>query len=311
MPNPQPTTSQSYVRTRSRTRIETELSSAPKASSADRPWSGLTVQLHDWSGSGSAVSPAVDHDILAMRVTGCARLEQRRLGTVHSETVVPGNLGLHPRGVESRWSWDRPGAIVLARVPQDILREAAEASLRRSPDWVELQNCFGARDPFVEPVMKLFAHEIQQPAHPAQELIADSLSCALAFHLVNRFNTRTPIAAPAPAGLKPRALTRVLDYLHNHPSDSITLDQLAAIAAVSRFHFARMFKRSMGASPMAYLERIRLSRATELIQARTLTLSEIAAGIGFADQAHFTRRFRRMMGCSPAAYARSLDPKRA
>jgi len=46
----------------------------PAVSSLHRPWSGMTAQLHDWQAGGSAVSPVLDHDIIAMRVTGSVRL---------------------------------------------------------------------------------------------------------------------------------------------------------------------------------------------------------------------------------------------
>lgn len=298
--SPSPT----YVRTRTRDPIMTELSPPPRASSSNRPWTGMTVQVHDWPAAGSVVSPVVDHDILAMRYTQTVRLEQRRAGKVHRGFAVPGNVTIHPRGFESKWSWDGHGAIVLVRIPQDMLYEAADAALRRASAQVELKNCFGARDAFIEPVANLLAREVQQPAHPVQQLIAESLSCALAGHLVQRFNVlRTPHQSD-PAGLAPHVLSRVLDYMHAYTSGSLTLARLAEVAGVSRFHFARMFRRSTGESPMAYFERTRVLRAQELIRSRSHTLAEVAAALGYADQAHFTRRFRRAVGCTPAVFAR-------
>jgi len=285
-------------------RIVTELPVPPDVSSVGRPWAGITVQLHEWRTAGSIVSPVVDHDILAMRYQGGALLDQRRAGRKHRAFVVPGNIGVHPRGFESRWAWDRPGTIVLARVPQHLLLEATDVTVRRDPTQVELNNCFGARDPFVEPIMNLFAHEIQQPLHPVQTLIAESLSCALAGHLVQRFNVVKAAHHSDPAGLAPKALARVLDFMNSYQAGTVTLTRLAQIAGVSRFHFARMFRRSTGETPMAYLERQRMSRAQELIRLGKLSIAEIASELGYADQAHLTRRFRRAVGCTPAVFAR-------
>ncbi|MET0535542.1 MAG: helix-turn-helix transcriptional regulator [Steroidobacter sp.] len=283
-------------------RIVAELSPAPVAKSVDRPWAGMTVHLHDWPAGGTVISPEVDHDIIAMRVSGAVRLKQRRVGKEHLGLSIPGNVTVHPRGYESRWNWDRPGAIMLARVPQDVLVQAADANFTKS-NRVELQNCFGARDEFIEPIMGLFARELQQPQHPVQELIAGYLSCALAGHLVQRFNVQRVNRSSDPAGLEPQALRRVLDVMHAQAT-AISLTGLAEIAGVSRFHFARMFRRSTGETPMAYLERVRLERAQRMIQEGEHTLAEIAAAVGYADQAHFTRRFRRYFGCTPAVYAR-------
>ena len=292
------------ARQASREPIVTELVPPPDASSADRPWGGMTVQLHDWPSGGCVVSPVVDHDIVAMRYTGTVHLVQRRAGKRHWAFVVPGNITVHSRGFESKWSWDRPGAIVIARIPQYLLCEAADTTFAHSQTEVELKNCFGARDAFVEPIVRLMAQEVQQAPHPAQRLIAESLSCALAGHLVQRFNVRQGAQLSDPAGLDPRALCRVLDYIHENPAGPVTLSLLAKLACVSRFHFARMFRRSTGESPIAYFERTRIARAQELIRSRQHSLAEIAAVLGYADQAHFTRRFRRAVGSTPAVYAR-------
>lgn len=285
--------------------IDTELPIRPDVSSTGgRPWAGLTVQIHHWRAAGSACSPQQDHDILAMRLAGHACLEQRRLGKIHRSLVVPGNLGLHPRGVESRWSWDRPGSIVMARIPQSMLAEAADAKIRQARADHTLCNCFGVRDDVAEAIMFALAAEVQAIAHPAQLMIAESLSCALAAHLVRRFNARPARASPLAGGLHPLALSRVLDYLHE-TSEMVTLQQLADVANVSRFHFARMFKRSMGETPMAYFERVRLLRAREMLLSGEYPLALIASLAGFADQSHFTRRFKRQFGCTPGAFCRA------
>ncbi|WP_255581968.1 AraC family transcriptional regulator [Cupriavidus sp. AU9028] len=281
--------------------IDTQLPVPPDVSSIGRPWGGVTVQIHHWRAAGSVISPALDHDILAMRLAGHAALEQRRLGKIHRSLVVPGNLGLHPRHVESRWSWDRPGSIVVSRIPQSLLIEAAEVVLRQPGEQHVLCNCFGVRDAFAETVLFTLAREIQLDAHPAQRLIAESLSCALAAHLVYRFNVRHANACASVKGLHPRALGRVLDFLHES-TGAVSLQDMADIAQVSRFHFARMFKLSTGETAMAYLERIRLLRARELLLSGEYSVASIAAQLGFADQSHFGRRFRRYFGCSPREY---------
>lgn len=285
--------------------IGTELPIHPDVGSGGaRTWAGMTVQIHHWRAAGSACSPQQDHDILAMRLAGHACLEQRRLGKVHRSLVVPGNLGLHPRGVESRWSWDRPGSIVMARIPQRMLAEATEATIRQAPAVHTLCNCFGVRDDFAEAIMFALAAQVQAASHPAQPLIAESLSCALVAHLAIRFNARLATSSAPAGGLHPLALSRVLDYLHE-TSEMVTLQQLADVANVSRFHFARMFKRSMGETPMAYFERVRLLRAREMLVSGEYPLALIASLAGFADQSHFTRRFKRHFGCTPGAFSRN------
>ena len=306
-------------------RIPTELSPPPVASSVHRPWSGVTVQLHDWQTGGSVVSPVVDHDIIAMRVTGSVRLTQYRAGKIHRAHAIPGNVTIHARGFESRWSWDRPGAIVLVRASQNVLAEAAVVAIRRAGE-IELQNCFGARDAFIEHILNLFALELRRSPHPVQELIAGCLSAALAVHLVQRFNAHPAARVPAPGALEPHALRRALDYVHSSEHTSgkapLTLTTLAEIAGVSRFHFARRFRRSTGQGLVEYVRRLgrygakqrpphtglsgglanwQVRRVTSYMLDhldRDVSLDELATLVDLS-RAHFCTAFRLSVGRTP------------
>jgi AraC family transcriptional regulator len=109
-------------------------------------------------------------------------------------------------------------------------------------------------------------------------------------------------------GLNPRAMNRVVIHIEENLGESLTLSTLAAVACVSRFHFARMFRLSTGYSPMAYVLRRRVERARLQLAQGYQRLSELAAELGFCDQSHFTRIFRRMTGFTPREYARRHEP---
>lgn len=104
-------------------------------------------------------------------------------------------------------------------------------------------------------------------------------------------------------GLSRRSLLRALSYIESNLDQRITLDSIARAGCMSRFHFARMFRVSMDDSPVAYLRRARIERAKVLLACEDLTMSEIAAAVGFCDQAHFTRAFRRVTGATPGQFA--------
>jgi transcriptional regulator GlxA family with amidase domain len=86
--------------------------------------------------------------------------------------------------------------------------------------------------------------------------------------------------------------------------ESLTLDDLAGSAGVSRFHFARLFRVSTGSSPMAYLMRLRIGRAKLLLLRGDRSVCDIAAALGFCDQSHFSRTFRRITGQTPREFVR-------
>lgn len=105
-------------------------------------------------------------------------------------------------------------------------------------------------------------------------------------------------------GLPHPALCRVLDAIHGRLGEKITLQDIADAACMSRFHFARLFRRSTGYSPMEYLLHTRLEQAKAWLRQGIMPISDIATAIGFADQSHLTRHFRRAVGTTPLQYAR-------
>jgi len=281
------------------------LLATPAASTRDRPWDGVTVSRYEWTSAGSVSSGVLHDDVIGMRLSGIVRLTQVRDGKTHSATIGPGNIGIHPQGMPSAWSWDGPGSIILMRVPPSLLTLAAETALRGAAPHTVLVNCFGTRDPFVERIAALFLDELERPPHPAQAYVSQALSNALALHLVCRFNHQDAPREHAPRGLSPRSLQRVKDFMAANLHEEIDLQMLANVANVSRFHFARLFRQSTGTSAIAYLESARMRRAQELIRQGRLPLAQIAWLVGYADQSYFTRRFRRVTGVTPTDYARA------
>jgi AraC family transcriptional regulator len=113
------------------------------------------------------------------------------------------------------------------------------------------------------------------------------------------------------SGLSDKALERTVAYIHVHLFDNLSLADLARIACVSRFHFARMFRLRTGFSPMKYVQSQRIERAKHLLRHDDANISTIAAALGFFDQSHFSRVFRKVTGISPGRYAqRGVQPRR-
>lgn len=100
-----------------------------------------------------------------------------------------------------------------------------------------------------------------------------------------------------------RPVRRAMDYLREHLVQTVTLDALAEHADLDKFHLCRAFRAQVGLPPHAYLTRLRIARAKQLL-ARGLRASEIASRVGFYDQAQLGRHFRRITGTTPAAFAR-------
>lgn len=100
--------------------------------------------------------------------------------------------------------------------------------------------------------------------------------------------------------LDPR-LHAVVDMIGENYAEPLTVDDLARAAALSRFHFSRLFKEQMGMSPYQYLVKVRVERAAELLRGGRRNVTEAAFSVGFQDLSRFSRAFAARFGRKPSA----------
>lgn len=100
-----------------------------------------------------------------------------------------------------------------------------------------------------------------------------------------------------------RAVDRVREAIEERCCEGLSLEELAAEAALSPFRLVRAFTAQIGLPPHAYQVQRRLARARGLIAAG-VPLADVAARCGFADQSHLTRHFRRTYFLTPGHYAK-------
>ncbi|HEY0803206.1 MAG TPA: AraC family transcriptional regulator [Steroidobacteraceae bacterium] len=110
-----------------------------------------------------------------------------------------------------------------------------------------------------------------------------------------------PSFSQAPAAADPR-LIRVLDHLHVHFADHVTIDQLAKLACVSKSAFHRLFQRHTRTTAMEYLVRLRIGRACALLVGSDLAVKRIATRVGYANISLFNRQFAVIKGETPSAF---------
>lgn len=97
-------------------------------------------------------------------------------------------------------------------------------------------------------------------------------------------------------------LIRVLDYIHDNPAGDLSLDALADVAALSRFHFHRVFQAILGETAAQSVRRMRMHRASVALVQTDLSLAKIARLVGYPNLASFTRSFAESYGTPPAAF---------
>lgn len=105
-----------------------------------------------------------------------------------------------------------------------------------------------------------------------------------------------------------RHLVRARDLADQRYTESLTVDDLAAAAHMSRAYFSREFKAVFGESPYAYLLSRRLERAATLLRTTDWAVADICMRVGLSSVGSFTSSFTAAYGASPTTYRASFPP---
>jgi AraC family transcriptional regulator len=129
------------------------------------------------------------------------------------------------------------------------------------------------------------------------------LANVLAVHLIRHVSSpRTP-GSGRDGTLPQSRLRAVVEYIEGHLDVGPSLAEMAAVARLSPYHFARQFRAATGLPPHQYIIARRVERAKHLLQARTeLSLAQVAARAGFSDQGQLSHHFKRHVGVTPGRF---------
>jgi len=277
------------------------------ASSAGLGWSSLSAELRS-HGICEAAPIVPQHVELILVVAGNPDGLVRRIGAGLHQEAAPrtGAIWLSPAGFSKTCA-------IAAPIPQTLhLQLATEVFGRLTDDFrlpIEaarsIRNEAGITDNVIDHVGRSILAELTIETS-ASRLYVETSALMLAARLVQKYCESCGNASiePSKLGLDQVRLRRVLDFIGDNIFEEITLENLAAIAGYSAFHFARKFALAMGISPGRYISQRRLENAMTELTAGSLPLAEIALNAQFSSQATFTRAFHRVTGTTPKEYRR-------
>ena len=189
--------------------------------------------------------------------------------------------------------------------PPLINEMAAEMGLTRATAEVVFR-AGRAADEAVAAVARRIASEATDES-PGHQLMLDALVRQLAIHLLRSHLTVRKSAQIELSRVGPvdRRLRRALEFMHDNYARELALEEIAAAAYLSEYHFARLFKQITGATPHVYLANLRIEKARRLLVETAHPIIEVAAMVGYQSQSHFTKIFKSVTGLTPRAYRES------
>lgn len=155
--------------------------------------------------------------------------------------------------------------------------------------------------PHLPPSLALARLVAEAEAAPGDAATYEDVAIRLAGAVVATLAERSP--APATANARDiRRITEAVRRIEAECDEPLSLARLARDAAMSRYHFLRVFRAQVGMTPHQFLLRTRLHRAALMLRQSNMQVASIAFEAGFGDLSSFNHRFRRVMGASPSAY---------
>jgi len=249
--------------------------------------------------------PALTHHRLVLVTRPPQELDLRFEGVKRHVPPPAGAIILVPAGTPGRVRWSAcKDELHIFLEPGLVARVAAEA-FELDPARLTVPPLDGLYLPQLRATMLAVNEELMANGAGGGRLAAESLANLLAVHLIRNGSGRRSPASRSDGALPQRKLRAVVEYIEEHLDASPRLTQLAAVAHLSAYHFARQFKVATGLPPHQYVVLRRVERAKLLLQGGDLSLAEVAADTGFADQSKFSHTFKRVVGVTPRQFRRS------
>jgi AraC family transcriptional regulator len=282
--------------------------SALLRSSAGLGWSTVSAELRS-HGAGEMLKVVPQSVELCLIVDGNDHGLVRRKSAGQCQESVPrsGAIWLTPIGVEGS------ELTITAPLPRTMHLYLPSMLFRRLSDDFGLSGeparsiryAAGFRDEMINQIGRSILSEMTNET-AASRMYVEAASLSLGARIIHGYSDAgAPRAVTeVPHRLDHVRLRRVLDYISARVAEELALGDLAKVAGLSTFHFARMFQLATGVSPQRYVSRMRLEKAMVEIAGGKLSLAQIALNARFSSQASFTRAFSRATGVTPAEYRR-------
>lgn len=268
-------------------------------------WPQIVVERRT-NGAGSHADQAYPCNELIVMVGGQAIVRRAGDGLIERCVARAGTAWTGPIGFVEKAELSDPIECIHLCLPSGLINSSALADFDIDPSKVELSFAGGFVDRFINDAAQAFSDFLERPPLPTDRMFVDGMTTALVAHIIGNYTIDRWKPQTLPKKLDLRRIQRVLDYIDSNIGKPITLDQLAAEASLSPFHFSRLFRDATGLAPHRYVTDRRVQAAKDALALPERSLTEIALDKGFGSLDNFIRVFRKRTGLTPGQYRRLI-----
>ena len=193
-------------------------------------------------------------------------------------------------------------------IPNSSLPKISQI-LQMAQDTPEISGYFPQESLSHIPMKKLFDSCVQTVFEKqfGYDVLAHSYYCLIVMELIKIWIQHGFQLKQQSSSKTSESLSEILEYMNNHASEPIKIEQLAAMCNMSYSHFAKEFKQYYGQTCKHYLLTIRLQKAEDLLRFTDYDLNYISQESGFSDCSHFIHCFKKKYGITPKQYRLQLS----
>lgn len=213
-----------------------------------------------------------------------------------------GAMALVPMKHSNQARWEQQIEVMMLNLDSQLLSRNAEELFEI--DQIELLPYAQIYDSLILQIGMALKADLESHKLGGR-LYAETLTNALAVHLLRNYSSHNYKLVCYLGGLSPTQLALIKDYINDRLDQELNLEELTAIAQLSAYHFCRSFKRSTGFTPHQYVIRQRVERAKLMLKGGKMAIAEVAIACGFTHQSHLNRHFKRLTGVTPKKFSNS------
>ena len=270
-------------------------------------WQGVMLEQHLFPPFEQSEVTAVAH-LIGIHLGDALKLEYQYnnnlLSWPRQSMITPGDICIIAERTVFSLRWQESAECLVLSLDADWLNQVTQEST--SSDRVELANIIGGRDRLIFTIALALRDEVTKDC-PKGYLYVDSLLTTLAIHLSNnyRLNKFKRKEQKFRLGLSEYQQNQAINYIQSNLDKNIRLTEMAKAVGLSQYHFTRLFKRSLGVSPLRYVLQCRIEKSKELLRSRKMAITEVAKATGFSSSSYFIKQFHQIVGVTPRAYQQS------
>jgi AraC family transcriptional regulator len=216
----------------------------------------------------------------------------------------PGVITLIPSGHDGRWDVEGPLDVSHVYLTEQRLQHCADVLAHGQR--IELIDRVGFDDSATSHILQMLSQPFATD-EPAARLFVEQAVDLLCTQLIRAHSSFGALPPAEPRrGLADWQVKRVASYMQDFIDREISLDEVAALVGLSRFHFCTAFRLATGMSPHHYLTQLRIAHARKLLAEPGLSIIQVALAVGYQTPSAFAASFRKVTRVTPREFRRTL-----